>query len=279
LSARTPKIRLVVFDWAGTTVDHGSLAPLAAFIQAFAQEGVEVSAAEARAPMGLHKLDHLRALLTDPAIARRWRDVHGRDPDPSDLERLYQHYLPLQLEVIDQHCGLVPDLLSCVERLRQRGIRIGATTGYFRAAAERVYREARAQGFEPDCCVCAEEVREGRPAPWMIFRIMETLRVYPPGAVVKVGDTVPDIEEGLNAGVWSVGVAQTGNEVGCTEEEFASLSSAHRLARLQQARQTLYAAGAHAVIDSVTGLTQLLDDFPPVQCRDTRSQPVKNEDP
>ena len=35
-----PPIQLVVFDWAGTTVDHGCFAPVAAFIESFARFGV-----------------------------------------------------------------------------------------------------------------------------------------------------------------------------------------------------------------------------------------------
>ncbi len=64
------RIRLVIFDWAGTTIDHGSLAPLAPFLRAFAEKGVEISPDEARGPMGLHKKDHIRALLQLPAVAQ-----------------------------------------------------------------------------------------------------------------------------------------------------------------------------------------------------------------
>ena len=58
----------------------------------------------------------------------------------------------------------------------------------------------------------------------MIYRLMEELNVCPPGAVVKVGDTIADIESGLNAGVWSVGVTQTGNMLGLSEKECTELS-------------------------------------------------------
>src|SRR5205823_3265316 len=163
---------------------------------------------------------HLRALLQLPDLAARWRQVHGRVANEQDLESLYNDFIPLQLEALERHSQLVPDLLDCVAELRRRGIRLGATTGYFRQAAERVSAAARQQGFVPDFAICAEEVPSGRPAPWMIFRTMEALGVYPPALVVKVGDTVPDIAEGRNAGVWSVGVTRTGSEVGCTEEEF-----------------------------------------------------------
>ncbi len=109
---------------------------------------------------------------------------------------MYSRFVPLQLEVIDAFTRLVPGLLDCVRELRKDEVGIGATTGYFRAAAERVYKAATIQGYTPDCCFCAEDVPVGRPAPWMVFRIMEALGVYPPSTVVKVGDTVPDIGEG-----------------------------------------------------------------------------------
>jgi phosphonoacetaldehyde hydrolase len=252
-------VKLVIFDWAGTTVDHGCFAPLAAFVGAFAAHGVEVTAGEARAPMGLHKKDHLRALLQLPEVAARWRQAHGRDWTEDDVASLFRRFVPLQLEVIDRHSRLVPGLLPCVAELRRRGIKIGATTGYFREAAQRVYDAARAQGYVPDVCLCAEDVPAGRPAPWMAFRIMEQLNVYPPAAVVKVGDTVPDIAEGLNAGAWSVGVVATGSEVGCTDHEYAALPAAVRDAKKAAARQKLRAAGAHHVIDSVADLPALLD--------------------
>ncbi len=254
-------IKVVILDWAGTTVDHGSFAPVAAFMAAFAHHGVEVTAAEARGPMGLHKKDHIRAMLQMPSVAQRWGKVHGRSAGAQDVESLYQRFMPHQLEVIASHCRLVAGLLPCVAELRRHGIQIGATTGYFKEAAESVYREARRQGFYPDHTICAEEVPAGRPAPWMIFRTMEALGVYPPDLVVKVGDTVPDIDEGRNAGVWSIGVTRTGSEIGCHEEELAALPETQRSAKLAAARQQLLHAGAHEVLESVADLPVLIENI------------------
>ena len=256
-----PKIRLVIFDWAGTTVDHGSRAPLMPYIRALAGRGVAITPEEARGPMGLDKKDHLRALLHLPEVSRRWRGRHGRDATEDDLDGLYDDFIRLQLEVIDAFGGLVPGLLDVIGALRHRGIAIGATTGYFRAAAERVYRAAAAQGYRPDHCVCAEEVPVGRPAPWMVFRIMEALGHYPPAAVVKVGDTVPDIGEGLSAGAWSVGVLRSSSDVGCSDEEWDALPRAEQARRLACCREKLLAAGAHAVVETLAELPAVLDEF------------------
>jgi phosphonoacetaldehyde hydrolase len=255
------RIRLVILDWAGTAVDHGSLAPLMPFVRAFAARGVDVTPEEARGPMGLGKKDHLRALLRLPAVAHRWREQHGREATEADVDELYQWFVPLQLEVIDKHAGLVPGLLDCVGVLRDRGVAVGATTGYFREAAERVYRRAAAQGYRPDHCVCAEDVPAGRPAPWMVFRSMEALGVYPPAAVVKVGDMVPDVGEGLAAGAWSVGVVRSSSEVGCTAPEWAALPPPEQQRRSAACRAKLLAAGAHAVVDTLAELPGVLDQF------------------
>ena len=81
-------------------------------------------------------------------------------------------------------------------RTARRGVKIGGTTGYFRAAAERFTRRPGDWDMLPDIAYARTMCRAGRPAPWMIFRIMEETGVCPPAAVVKIGDTIPDIEEG-----------------------------------------------------------------------------------
>jgi phosphonoacetaldehyde hydrolase len=248
----------VVFDWAGTTVDFGSCAPVAAFVRTFAANGVDVTTAEARLPMGLPKRDHLRAMLDQPGVAQRWRASHGRAWNDADLVSLYQRFMPYQLEVLDAHNALVPGVLDCVAWLAGQGIRIGATTGYFREAAARVQAAAARQGFVPEHSVCVDDVPAGRPAPWMMQRVMEALNIYPPAVVVKIGDTVPDIMEGRNAGAWSVGVTCSSNEVGCSEDEFSRLPPLRRQALLDHTRQKLSDAGAHAVIETLAEVPALV---------------------
>ncbi len=87
---------------------------------------------------------------------------------------------------------------------------------------------------------------------------MEELNVYPSQAVVNVGDTVVDVESGLNAGAWSIGVAATGNETGLTEDEFNALGKADRATLVGSARNKLSRAGAHWVIDTMDELPGLI---------------------
>jgi phosphonoacetaldehyde hydrolase len=258
-STKPKRIELVVFDWAGTTVDHGCFAPVAPFVEALAVFDVPITLEQARAPMGLGKRDHLRAILQTPEVSQSWHARHDRAWTEDDVDAAYhQHFVPRQLESVRRHSQILSGLLDTVVWLRNRDIRIGTTTGYFKEAAELCYEEAAAQGYMPDCNVSPGDVSTGRPAPWMIFRIMETLNIYPPAAVVKIGDTVPDIAEGINAGVWSVGVSRTGSEVALTAEELAALPAAEQRARIDRAAKTLFDAGAHAVIESIADVPSLI---------------------
>ena len=90
---------------------------------------------------------------------------------------------------------------------------------------------------------------------------MEALGVYPPAAVVKVGDTVIDIEDGRNAGCWSVGVIDSSNEMGLTAGEFAALAEDEKEARRAVVGKRLSGAGAHAVIDTLSELPALVAEF------------------
>ena len=93
----------------------------------------------------------------------------------------------------------------------------------------------------------------------MIFANAIRLQVEPLESIVKIGDTPVDIEEGLRAGVWTIGVARTGNMIGLSAEDFAALAPAEQAIRLENARTALSAAGAHEVIDAVADCEPALD--------------------
>jgi phosphonoacetaldehyde hydrolase len=254
-------IKAVILDWAGTTVDHGSIAPVMALIETFRLHDVEISIEEARTPMGLHKCDHIRAIARMPMIAARWKAAHDRSPSEADVAAMYEEFIPLQLKVLADYAQLIPGTVETVRELRGRGIKIGSTTGYNRQLMDVLVPEAVWHGFRPDSIVCVSDVPAGRPEPWMALRSAMQLRAYPPALVVKVGDTVPDIEEGLNAGMWTVGVALTGNELGLTAEELATLSQDELETRRERAHLHLAGAGAHYVIDGISNLPPVLDDI------------------
>jgi len=251
-------VRAVIFDWAGTTVDYGSRAPVDAFIELFQRHGVTVTAEQARGPMGSYKKDHIRLILAMEPVAQQWHQLRGHTASGEDIEALFREFIPLQTEVIARHADVIPGVADTVETLRREGIVIGATTGYTRAMMTSLLAEAAAAGYSPESSVCADDVTAGRPAPWMAITAAMQLGIYPLQACVKVGDTLVDIAEGLNAGMWTVGITKTGNELGLSQAEVDALPQDELESRLKTASDRFFHAGAHFVIPAVAGLPVII---------------------
>jgi phosphonoacetaldehyde hydrolase len=126
---------------------------------------------------------------------------------------------------------------------------------------DRLVPVAEKFGYRPDVIVCPSDVPAGRPFPWMMYRNLIELGVYPIEAVVKVGDTLPDIEEGLNAGCWTVVVTKTGNELGLTETEVSEMDNTELTKKLASIEEKFWKAGAHYVIESVAALPPVIEEI------------------
>lgn len=257
----TGSVQAVVFDWAGTTVDYGCCAPAGVFVRVFRDHGLQVSVDEARGPMGVHKREHVRILLDLDSVRRQFEAAHGRAPSADDVEAVYSDATRLQIACLADYADPIPGTLETVAWLRQRGVKIGSSTGYVTEMMEVLVPAAAAKGYRPDVWVCASDVPTARPSPLMALLNLVRLDAGPVQACVKVGDTVADIEEGLNAGMWSVAVTLTGNEVGLSEAEVAALDSREREQRRQRAADKLARAGAHYVIDGIADLPGIIEEI------------------
>lgn len=255
-------LKAVIFDWAGTMIDFGSRAPVVALRQAFAAAGVAITDEEARGEMGMAKSDHIAALLAKPRIAAAWGDAHGAQPEAADAARLFAAIEPLMCAAARDHAMLVPGAAAVAARLRAAGAAIGSCTGYTRAMMADILPRAAAQGYAPDLVVCAGETAAGRPSPLMVWKNLVALGAWPATACVKVDDAAVGIAEGLAAGVWTIGVAASGNGVGLSAEDLARLDASDRARRIADAGAALTAAGAHVVIDSVADLDRALARLP-----------------
>ncbi len=252
------RVKAVVLDWAGTMIDYGSLAPARVFQQVFHNVGLEITIDQAREPMGMAKREHIAAILEIPDVKAAWRSKHDRSVEDRDVESLYQQFLPLQEQVIAQHCDLIPGALATYQWLQKQEIRVASTTGYTRAIMQVVTERAREAGYDPEVVLCAEDAPFGRPAPWLIFECAKRMNVYPMSSIVKVDDTLVGIEAGINAGTWTVGIARSGNLVGLSTVALAELDIQTRESAISQARDRLIDAGAHFVIDSVQELPEIV---------------------
>jgi phosphonoacetaldehyde hydrolase len=254
-------IRAVVFDWAGTMVDFGCQAPVEALVAAFAAEGVALAAEDARRDMGRAKRDHVRELLAHPPVAAAWTKAKGAAPVEADGDRIYRALEPLMAEAAARFSDLIPGAAAVAAELRARGVRIGSGTGYTRAMMAEILPRAAAQGYEPAVVVCAGETPSGRPSPLMTWKALIALDAWPARLCVKVDDAEVGVEEGRAAGCWSLGVAASGNGVGLSLAALEALGEADRRARIDRAAESLKAAGAHLVVDTIADLPEALAEI------------------
>lgn len=260
---RTQALEAVIFDWAGTMVDFGSFAPTQIFVEAFrAAFDFELTLAEARAPMGLGKWQHIEALGQLPSVAARWQARFGRGLSQADVAVLYRTFMPLQIERVALHAGLIPGALEAVAAARARGLHIATTTGYPRAVMQRLMAAAADQGYRPDCTICADDLAAGsRPGPWQALQCVLELKIGAVQHCVKVDDTLPGLLEARRAGMWSVAVLLSGSPAGLSLEAYQALDAHARAATRQRVAQELGPAQPHYQIDSVADLLPVLDDI------------------
>lgn len=248
------KIEGVIFDWAGTTVDYGCFAPVEVFLEVFKNKGVAITLEEARGPMGMLKIDHIRALTQVPRIKEEWIKVHGTAPTEDDVVAMYEEFEPSLLKILPNYASPIDGVLETVAKLREMGLKIGSTTGYTNTMMDIVVPEAKKLGYAPDCYFTPDGLPAGRPLPWMCYRNAMELGIYPMSHIVKVGDTKSDVKEGVNAGCWSIGVVIGSNEMGLHEEETLSLTSAQLEEMIQTVTNRFYDNGAHYVIRTMREL-------------------------
>ena len=253
------KIECVIMDWAGTAVDYGCFAPVAAFVESFKVIGAPVSAAETRAHMGLTKIEEVRALFAIDHVGADFRAKYGREWGEEDVQKCYNMFQEELFRTLEDYSKPITGVVETISELRRKGIKVGSTTGYTRQMMDVVIPAAARLGYVIDNCVTSDNLPGGRPKPYMIFQNMCEMDVPSLQSVMKVGDTISDIKEGVNAGVCSVGVILGSNELALTEDEVAAMPADELKARMKAVRYRMYAAGADYVIDDITELPMLIE--------------------
>ena len=249
----------VILDWSGTTVDCGDFGSIPAFLEVFQENWVQITAQEIRTHAGLSYADHLLALLQTESVSEKWLDVYGAPPSEFDLDRLYRALERLMPSHTADHAEPVAGLLEAVSEFRRRELKIGSTSTHSYAAMEALAEASRERGYEPDTVVCSSDVPGGRPFPWMCYQNAINLESYPLQSLVKIGDTVPDIQEGINADMWTIGVTETSACLGMTEEEIARADKVELAGELDRIGKMFLDAGAHFVVESIRDCPAIID--------------------
>lgn len=253
------EIKAVIFDWAGTTVDYGCFAPLEVFVEVFKEVGIEITYEEARKPMGMLKIDHIKALLKMDRINSLWIEKYGRDYNEDDINSLYNRFEEVLFASLENFAEPVPGILNLQNQLREKGIKIGSTTGYTKEMLDIVASKAKVFGYSPDFRITSTEVPAGRPYPYMIYQNMVNLAIPNRHSVIKIGDTTVDMKEGKSAGVWTVGILKGGSELGLSQNEVETMNPVELRALMDETAKRLYCAGADYVIEEIKDLIHIID--------------------
>lgn len=248
----------VLFDWAGTMIDFGSRAPAMAMARVFESAGVPAEETVIRRYMGMAKREHVIRILSEDAMAARWRTAKGADWTEDDVDAIMADLEPAMQAAASACRDLIPGAATSASALRHKGIKVGSTTGYTRTMMADIIPAAEEQGYAPAAIICAGETALGRPAPLMLWEAMAELNAWPVGRCVAVDDAPVGIEAGRNAGLWTIGVAGSGNGVGLAHAEFMALSAEDRTERMAPVIAQFTAAGADFVIESVADLARAI---------------------
>jgi phosphonoacetaldehyde hydrolase len=252
------QIKAVFFDWAGTMVDFGSRAPVLAMQSAFQACGVEVSEACVRAHMGKAKRDHVMSIFADEEVSRRWMVVKGSHPGNAEADALMIELEPAMAREAAKASKLIPGAKTVFDHLIASGIKVGSSTGYTPTMMAEVVRLAAEQGYHPQTILCAGDTTEGRPAPFMLWQAMINLGVWPARTCVAVDDAPVGILAGREAGMWTVGLAGSGNALGLDEAAYGALDPTTRRAKLKAASAGFAEIKADFVIATIADLPQAL---------------------
>jgi phosphonatase-like hydrolase len=187
-------IELVVFDMAGTTVRDDGQVP-AAFTAALAEYGVDVGTDAIRAIRGASKRDAIRRLLSEDAVRA------------GTAEQAYASFRANLATRYRETAQAVPGAIEVFTWLRARDIGVALNTGFDRDTTEMLVTALGWKEGVVDAVVCGDDVPQGRPAPFMIFRCMEATSTLSVARIANVGDTALDLQAGRNAGVrFNIGV-------------------------------------------------------------------------
>jgi len=257
------KVQAVILDWSGTTADAYVVAPAVVFVEVFKRQKVEISMLEARGPMGLRKDLHIKALTEVDEIKERWKKIHGKYPEQSDVDRMFADFVPLQLDCLRKYTTLLPGVAEVTQRLQKQGIKIGSTTGFVRSMVDILEEDAAKQGYKPDASVAGDEVTSGaRPSPHMVYKNLDMLNITPIQSVVKVDDTTSGVGEAVNAGCWGIGVTRYSNYMDVdTPEDGKKLSEDEIKKRVAKTKDILEKAGAHYILESLADIEPVIEDI------------------
>ena len=268
-------IRGCIFDLGGTIIDKYSITPLVSLKKAFFNKGINVKSSLIRRDMGLNKMEHINELCKDSLIQKQWYENYGSLISEEEKENIFKDFSKIQQKETVENMKIIPQTYNIVKQLKNMNIKIGVTTGFDKEQTDRVKSILESNGIKLDNYVSSTCLdKPGRPHPYMIYENMTKLDLDDPRRIIKIDDTITGIEEGLNAGCWSIGVARWSVnmnidsseemnefELGLMKNNNYSDNYYQLFKKINYSKRVLERSGAHYVIRNLGELIKIIDDI------------------
>jgi len=191
-------VKMIVFDMAGTTVTDKNYVATA-FEKAFKNRDIVIADGDINPLMGYEKRQAIRMMLEKHGIDHESAD----DNDGEMIDSIYDDFIDEMIDFYEYSPEVKPAVGAeeVFQNLKERSITVALNTGFPKNIADVIVN--RFQWVERglvDDYIASDEVKKGRPYPFMIEQLMYRAGVDDPLLVAKVGDTAVDIEEGKNVG-------------------------------------------------------------------------------
>lgn len=253
-------IKGIILDWAGTTIDYGSLTPIYAIRSAFKQFDIVLETEIIRKYMGLHKLIHIQSMLNEEIVKNQWEDQTNMSLTELS-EDIFSKLLITTNEEALKRSNPIAGVVDFMYTMRDKGIIFGSTTGYTREMMNIIVPIVTELGVSFDSIVTPDEVPAGRPFPWMVYKNAIAMNTFPFWQMIKIGDTIADIQEGINAGMWVIALTKCGNEVGFSAEEIETVADDIIMDKIKAAETKFMNEGAHYVANSIAETYEILEEI------------------
>lgn len=255
-------VRACIFDLGGTIVDKYSLSTFRSFKGAFKKNNINIRNALIQKDMGMEKKEHIeKILINDPYTARNWFQQYKKHPGQKEIDLIYNDFNNIQNEK-SKDIDIIPETKRCIDKLRDRNILLGCTTGFGKENVDIIGNVLRKNNIYLDSYVSSTCVSHTmcRPNSGMIYKNMKNLGLTGTGTngILKIDDTKIGIEEGKRAGCITIGVARWSIYMDMTPDSFIP-NDLNLEKRLIQSRKKLSEAKPDYIIDTLDELIPLIN--------------------
>ena len=209
--------------------------------------------------MGIEKHEHIRAILKDKDISKKWIQKYGESPNNNSTMSVFDEFIKYQLDDGIKNIEILPETKSCIKWLGDNNISTGVTTGFSRPIMDTIKAKLLDEEIYIDNYVSSTCLgKPGRPNPYMMNEIINSLSIDNPRRVLKIDDTCVGIKEGKNAGCITIGVAKWSINMKIKDYD-EELSKEEYIERLKNSREELWSAKPDYVIDSLNELPKVIN--------------------